>query len=62
MEAQDLKLRVNLRNYMVYGKKGYGVVMVVNGNGAEYYHYSRLGCLKADTLDNEEVSHSLSGS
>ena len=40
----------------IWEKDGYGDVLVVDENGAEHYQYMRLGCLKADFLDNEEVS------
>jgi hypothetical protein len=41
------------------GKRKVCDVIVDDENGAEYYQYSRLGYLKADSLDNEEVSQSL---
>ena len=40
----------------IWEKVGYGDVLVVDENGAEYFQYTRLGCLKADSLDNAEVS------
>jgi hypothetical protein len=35
---------------------GYGNVLVVTEKGADYYEFTQHGCIKADTLSNDEVA------
>jgi hypothetical protein len=52
-------LSQSLELHGVWEKEGYGDVIVVDENGAEYYQHTRLGCLRADSLDNEKFWSSL---
>lgn len=40
----------------IWERVGYGDVLVVDGNGAEHYQYTRQSCLEADSLDNDEIA------
>jgi len=48
--AQPLEL------HGVWDRSGYGDALVVDGNGADLYQYTRVGCIEAERLSNYEVS------
>lgn len=43
----------------IWEREGYGDVFVVDENGAETFQYTRFGCLKAESLDNQELNEGL---
>jgi len=40
----------------IWEQTGYGDVQLVGAEGGELYEYTRQGCLKADTVDNEDLA------
>jgi len=40
----------------IWERTGYGDVIVVDETGADFFQYNRMGCVKADRLDNSVLA------